>query len=86
MKKVILAAAAASMAFGGAATAAEPLRASQAVPAAVKVSADAPVSRASKRATQTSELGGPGLIIAIIAAAAVIAGIIIAADDDDSNG
>ena len=86
MKKVFLAVAAASMAFGGAASAAEPLRASQAVPAAVKVSAEAPVDRASKRADKKMELGGTGLILAIVAVVAVGTGIVIAADDNDSNG
>ncbi|WP_234033846.1 hypothetical protein [Qipengyuania gaetbuli] len=86
MKKVFLAAAVASMAFGGAASAAEPLRASQAVPAAAKVSAEAPVSRASKRSEQKSEIGGSAVLIAVLAAAAVIAGIVVATDGDDSNG
>ena len=85
MRKFTTAVAAASLLVAGAASAATPLRASDAVPAAKTVSADS-VTRSTQAAKKQSELGGPGLIIGIIAAAAVIAGIIIAADDDDSNG
>lgn len=86
MRKFTTAIAAASLLVAGSASAATPLRASDAVPAAKTVSVDN-VSRSTQAAKKQSELGGPGLIIAIIAGAAVIAGIIIAADDDDdSNG
>ncbi|MDG5747281.1 hypothetical protein P8Q88_03730 [Qipengyuania sp. XHP0207] len=49
------------------------------------VSAAPAVDRISQPSAETSELGGPGLIIAIIAGVAIIAGIIIAADDDDDE-
>ena len=45
----------------------------------------APVERASQSASETSELGGPGLIIAVIAGIAIIVGIVIAASDDDDE-
>ena len=85
MKKVFLAVAAASMTFSGAASAGQPLRASQAVPAAVKVSADAPVQRASKRADAKMDLAGSGWLIALLALAAVVAGTAVALDGK-SNG
>ena len=51
----------------------------------VKLSASSDVTRSTAAAKKQSELGGPGLIIAIIAGVAIIAGIIIAADDDDDD-
>lgn len=64
MKRVVLAAAAVSMAFGSAASASEPLRASQAVPAATKVANEAPVKRAAKRSETKMNLNAAAGILA----------------------
>lgn len=51
----------------------------------VKLSTASDVTRSTATAKKQSELGGPGLIIAVIAGIAIIVGIIIAADDDDDD-
>ncbi|WP_324827094.1 hypothetical protein [Qipengyuania zhejiangensis] len=52
----------------------------------VKLSAvSGDVARSSLTSKKQSEIGGPGLIIAIIAGIAVIVGIVIAANDDDDR-
>ncbi|WP_435201458.1 hypothetical protein [Qipengyuania sp. 902] len=71
-KKIMISASAAAMAFAPMAAQAAPV-------------VSAPVERSSQSAKESSEIGGPGLIIAILAGIAVITGIIIAADDDDDT-
>lgn len=73
--KILLAAAAVSMA-------ATPALAAPANPAA-SLSVSKSV-RAGSSANGKSELAGGGVIIAVLAVAAVIAGIVVIADDDDS--
>ena len=51
----------------------------------VKLSTASDVTRSTATAKKQSELGGPGLIIAVIAGIAIIVGIVIAADDDDDD-
>ena len=49
------------------------------------VAAQAAVERDSAAVSETSELGGSALIIAILAGLAVVGGIIVAASDDDDT-